>query len=199
MHDLRAIRENPQAFDDALARRGLAPASPAIVDLDQRRRALQTRSQEMQARRNEVSKLVGAAKKAGQDAQPLLDEMAALKESLPATEAEEGKLGAELDLMLATIPNLPAGDVPEGPDEKSNVEARRWGEPKAIDSARQHFEIGEQLGLMDFDAAARMSGARFTVLKGALARLERARSGRSPNSCSTSTPPNMVILKCRRR
>jgi seryl-tRNA synthetase len=174
MHDLRAIRDNPQAFDDALARRGLAPVSPAVLDLDQRRRALQTRAQEMQARRNEVSKLVGAAKKAGQDAQPLLDEMATLKETLPATEAEEAALGAELDNLLATIPNLPAADVPEGPDEKANVEVRRWGEPKVIDAARQHFELGEALKLMDFDAAARMSGARFTVLKAGLARLERA-------------------------
>jgi seryl-tRNA synthetase len=174
MHDLRAIRDNPQAFDDALARRGLAPVSPTVLDLDQRRRALQTRAQEMQARRNEVSKLVGAAKKAGQDAQPLLDEMATLKETLPAAEAEEAALGAELDNLLATIPNLPAADVPEGPDEKANVEVRRWGEPTVIDAARQHFELGEALKLMDFDAAARMSGARFTVLKAGLARLERA-------------------------
>jgi seryl-tRNA synthetase len=174
MHDLRAIRDNPQAFDDALARRGAAPVSPAVLDLDQRRRALQTRAQEMQARRNEVSKLVGAAKKAGQDAQPLLDEMATLKETLPAAEAEEAALGAELDNLLATIPNLPAADVPEGPDEKANVEVRRWGEPRVIDAARQHFELGEALKLMDFDAAARMSGARFTVLKAGLARLERA-------------------------
>lgn len=174
MHDLRAIRDNPQAFDDALARRGLSPASPVLLDLDARRRALQTRLQDMQARRNEVSKLVGAAKKAGQDAQPLLDEMAALKDSLPATEEEERNLGAELDGLLAAIPNLPAMDAPDGPDETANVEIRRWGERPAIENAKQHFDLGEALGLMDFEAAARMSGARFTVLKAGLARMERA-------------------------
>ncbi|MBP2316030.1 serine--tRNA ligase [Azospirillum soli] len=174
MHDLRAIRENPDAFDRGLARRGLEPMSPVVLDLDSRRRAAQTQAQEMLARRNEVSKQVGLAKREGRDAQPLLDEMATLKERLPQVEDEEKALGAELDRLLATIPNLPADDVPEGPDETANVEIRRWGEPKVIENAKQHFELGEALGLMDFEAAARMSGARFTVLKGALARLERA-------------------------
>lgn len=174
MHDLRAIRENPDAFDRGLARRGLDPMSPLVLDLDSRRRAAQTQAQEMLARRNEVSKQVGLAKREGRDAQPLLDEMAALKERLPQVEDEEKALGAELDGLLATIPNLPADDVPEGPDETANLEIRRWGEPKAIENAKQHFELGEALGLMDFEAAARMSGARFTVLKGPLARLERA-------------------------
>ncbi len=174
MHDLRAIRENPDAFDRGLARRGLEPMSPVLLDLDSRRRAAQTQAQEMLARRNEVSKQVGLAKREGRDAQPLLDEMATLKDRLPQVEEEEKALGAELDRLLATIPNLPADDVPEGPDETANLEIRRWGEPKAIENAKQHFELGEALGLMDFEAAARMSGARFTVLKGPLARLERA-------------------------
>jgi len=174
MHDLRAIREKPDAFDRGLARRGLEPMSPVVLDLDQRRRAAQTQAQEMLARRNEVSKQVGLAKREGRDAQPLMDEMATLKERLPQVEEEEKALGAELDRLLATIPNLPADDVPEGPDETANVEIRRWGEPKPIENAKQHFELGEALGLMDFEAAARMSGARFTVLKGPLARLERA-------------------------
>jgi seryl-tRNA synthetase len=174
MHDLRAIRENPEAFDRGLARRGLEPISPTVLDLDSRRRAAQTQLQEMQARRNEAAKEIGIAKREGRDAQPLLDEMAQLKERLPQVEEEEKALGTELDRLLATIPNLPADDVPEGPDETANVEIRRWGEPKDIPNAKQHFELGEALGLMDFEAAARMSGARFTVLKGPLARLERA-------------------------
>ncbi len=174
MHDLRAIRENPESFDRGLARRGLEPMSPTVLDLDSRRRAAQTQLQEMQARRNEAAKEIGLAKREGRDAQPLMDEMAQLKERLPQVEEEEKALGAELDRLLATIPNLPADDTPEGPDETANVEIRRWGEPKAIANAKQHFELGEALGLMDFEAASRMSGARFTVLKGGLARLERA-------------------------
>lgn len=174
MHDLRAIRENPESFDRGLARRGLEPMSPTVLDLDSRRRAAQTQLQEMQARRNEAAKEIGLAKREGRDAQPLMDEMAQLKERLPQVEEEEKALGSELDGLLATIPNLPADDVPEGPDETANVEIRRWGEPKAIADAKQHFELGEALGLMDFEAASRMSGARFTVLKGGLARLERA-------------------------
>ena len=174
MHDLRAIRENPESFDRGLARRGLEPMSPTVLDLDQRRRAAQTQLQEMQARRNEAAKEIGLAKREGRDAQPLMDEMAQLKERLPQVEEEEKALGADLDRLLATIPNLPADDVPEGPDATANVEIRRWGEPKAIENAKQHFELGEALGLMDFEAASRMSGARFTVLKGGLARLERA-------------------------
>ena len=174
MHDLRAIRENPEAFDRGLGRRGLEPMSPALLDLDQRRRAAQTRLQEMQARRNEVSKEVGVAKREKRDAQPLLDEMAALKDQMPKTEEEERALGAELDDRLSRIPNLPGSDVPDGPDEAANVEVRRWGAPREIANAKQHFELGEALGLIDFEAAARMSGARFTVLKGAVARLERA-------------------------
>ncbi|WP_188259528.1 serine--tRNA ligase [Azospirillum tabaci] len=174
MHDLRAIRENPESFDRGLARRGLGPMSPTVLDLDSRRRAAQTQLQEMQARRNEAAKEIGLAKREGRDAQPLMDEMAQLKERLPQVEEEEKALGAELDSLLASIPNLPADDVPEGPDESANVEIRRWGEPKAIADAKQHFELGEALGLMDFEAASRMSGARFTVLKGELARLERA-------------------------
>ncbi|KAA0686301.1 serine--tRNA ligase [Azospirillum brasilense] len=174
MHDLRAIRENPESFDRGLARRGLEPVSPTVLDLDSRRRAAQTQLQEMQARRNEAAKEIGLAKREGRDAQSLMDEMAQLKERLPQVEEEEKALGAELDSLLASIPNLPADDVPEGPDETANVEIRRWGEPKAIADAKQHFELGEALGLMDFEAASRMSGARFTVLKGGLARLERA-------------------------
>ncbi|PWC82013.1 serine--tRNA ligase [Azospirillum sp. TSH100] len=174
MHDLRAIRENPEAFDRGLGRRGLAPMSSSVLDLDGRRRAAQTQMQEMQARRNEAAKEVGLAKREGRDAQPILDEMATLKDRLPQVEEEERALGAELDAILAGLPNIPADDVPDGPDETANVEVRRWGTPADIANPKQHYELGEALGLMDFEAAARMSGARFTVLKGGLARLERA-------------------------
>lgn len=174
MHDIRAIRENPAAFDLGLNRRGLEPMSESILDLDSRRRALQTSTQEMLARRNDVSRQVGLAKREGRDAQPLLDEVADLKERLPKAEEEERALGEELDRILAALPNLPAADVPDGADETGNVEIRRWGEPAAIANAKEHYDLGEALGLMDFEVAARMSGARFTVLKGALARLERA-------------------------
>ncbi|WP_029014422.1 serine--tRNA ligase [Niveispirillum irakense] len=174
MHDLRSIRDNPAAFDAGLARRGLSAQSGDILALDQRRRALQTEFQELQARRNEASKLIGAYKKEGKDAQPLLDEVAALKEKMPALEQQEKELGVELDGILASLPNLPADDVPEGKDEHDNVEIRRVGTPVEIAGAKQHFELGEALGLMSFDAAAKLSGARFTVLRGKLARLERA-------------------------
>jgi len=174
MHDLRSIRDNPDAFDRGLARRGLSAQSSDILGLDQRRRALQTEFQELQARRNEASKLIGTYKKEGRDAQPLLDEVAALKEKMPALEQQEKELGAELDGILASLPNLPADDVPAGKDEHDNVEIRRIGTPAEIANAKQHFELGEALGLMSFDLAAKLSGARFTVLRGKLARLERA-------------------------
>ncbi len=174
MHDLRSIRDNPAAFDAGLTRRGVEPLSSRILELDQERRACQTQFQELQARRNEASKLIGAYKKEGKDAQPLLDEVAGLKEKLPQLEEREKALGVELDGILASYPNLPAADVPDGKDEHDNVEIRRVGTPVEIANAKQHFELGEALGLMSFDLAAKLSGARFTVLRGQLARLERA-------------------------
>lgn len=174
MHDIRSIRDNPAAFDAGLARRGVEPLSSRILDLDQERRACQTQAQELQARRNEASKLIGAYKKDGKDAQPLLDEVAAIKEKMPQLEEREKELGAELDRILASYPNIPAPEVPDGKDEHDNVEIRRIGTPTEIAGAKQHFELGEALGLMSFDLAAKLSGARFTVLRGQLARLERA-------------------------
>ncbi len=174
MHDIRSIRDNPAAFDAGLARRGVEPLSSRILELDQERRSCQTQAQELQARRNEASKLIGAYKKDGKDAQPLLDEVAAIKEKMPQLEEREKELGAELDRILASYPNIPAPDVPDGKDEHDNVEIRRIGTPAEIVGARQHFELGEALGLMSFDLAAKLSGARFTVLRGQLARLERA-------------------------
>jgi seryl-tRNA synthetase len=175
MHDIKLIRDNPQAFDFGLSRRGLAPLSSRILDLDQRRRAAQTAFQESQARRNEASKQIGLVKKQGGDAQALMDEVAGLKEKIAASEAEDKALGSEIDTLLMAIPNLPADDVPNGPDETANVELRRIGEPRRFDfTPLEHDAIGEKLGLMDFQAAAKLSGARFVVLKGKLARLERA-------------------------
>ncbi|MEE3622401.1 serine--tRNA ligase [Nitrospirillum sp. BR 11752] len=174
MHDLRVLRDNPEAFDGGLARRGLPPQSAVVLDLDARRRAAQTALQDMQARRNEASKLIGAYKKDGKDAQPLMDEVAGLKDRMAEAEATEKALSEELDRLLSTIPNLPAADVPQGKDEHDNVERHRVGTPPVIENAKEHFDLGEALGFMDFGAAAKLSGARFTVLKGPLARLERA-------------------------
>ncbi|MBC7906932.1 MAG: serine--tRNA ligase [Rhodospirillaceae bacterium] len=175
MHDLKWIRENPATFDAGLARRGLEPRSAEIIALDAERRIVQTRVQELQARRNEVSKQIGILKKQGQDASGIMDEVAKLKDEIPALEAQDKDMGERLDNILAAIPNLPAADVPDGPDEDHNVELRKWGTPKDFAFApKEHDALGEALGLMDFDGAAKLSGARFVVLKGKLARLERA-------------------------
>lgn len=176
MHDIRLIRDEPDAFDAALARRGAAPQSAALLALDSTRRALLTEAQNAQARRNEASKAIGAAKaqKRDAEAQSLMAEVAALKERLPALEAEEKKQGEELEALLAAIPNLPAADVPEGADEDSNVEVMRWGTPPSFDfEPREHPDFAPALGL-DFEAAAKISGARFAVLRGGIARLNRA-------------------------
>ncbi|MCH8685535.1 serine--tRNA ligase [Pedomonas mirosovicensis] len=176
MHDIRFIRENPEGFDAGLARRGLAPLSGEILALDQELRAVLTEMQQAQARRNEASKLIGQAKAQKNEdlAQSLMAEVAALKEKLPALEEAERQVQAKLNARLAEIPNLPAEDVPEGPDETANVEVRRWGTPRAFDFTPQdHVDVGARLGL-DFEAGAKLSGARFVVLRGPIARLERA-------------------------
>ena len=175
MHVLKAIRDNPDQFDAALKRRGLPPSAAAIIELDAERRRLQTEFQAVQARRNEASKLIGQAKAKQEDATALMAEVAALKDRTQALETEERTAGEALDKYLSEFPNLPASDVPDGLDEKNNVERRRVGEPCKFSFApKQHFELGENLKLMDFERAAKLSGARFVVLSGALARLERA-------------------------
>jgi seryl-tRNA synthetase len=175
MHDLKQIRDDPQAFDAGLQRRRLPPQSAEILALDAKRRAAQTRLQEHQQRRNEVSRQVGAAKSKGQDAAALMAEVAQLKDAMEAATAEEQAAAAELDQILAGIPNLPAADVPDGADADANVEVRRHGNPRNFAfTPKQHFDVGEKLGLMDFEAATKLAGSRFVVLKGALARLERA-------------------------
>jgi len=176
MHDIRLIRENPAGFDTALARRGVAPQSAAILGLDTARRDVATRMQEAQARRNEASKAIGAAMGKGdkQAAEALKAEMADLKTALPALEEEERRLTAELSAALAAHPNLPADDVPEGEDEAGNVEVSRWGTPRSFDfEPLEHADLGPPLGL-DFETGALISGARFTFLRGAMARLHRA-------------------------
>ena len=175
MHDLRMIREAPDRFDKGLQRRGLAPLSAHILDLDSRRRAAQTALQEMLTRRNAVSKQVGAAKRSGEDADALIAEVQSLKDGIADNEASEKALDAELVELLEGLPNLPADDIPDGDGEDDNSEVRVEGEKTAFDfEPKEHFDIGEALGQMDFGAAARLSGARFVVLRGALARLERA-------------------------
>ena len=181
MHDIKTVRENPQAFDLALGRRGLAPQSEAILAIDQDLRAAQTALQSAQSRRNEASKLIGAAKarKDDQAANALIAEVEALKASMLSQATEEARLSQDLRHLLSALPNLPADDVPDGADEADNVEVRRFGDPAQspaakLNAPRDHVALGEGLGGMDFEAASRMSGARFVVLNGGLARLERA-------------------------
>ena len=176
MHDIKAIRDNPEAYDRAWGLKGLAAQSPAILALDGELRAAQTALQAAQSRRNDASKLIGMAK-AKQDeagAAALMAEVEQLKTTMAEQAEIERDRGAALREILAALPNLPAEDVPPGEDEQANVEVRRWGEPFAIAAPKDHVDLGQDLGLMDFEAAARMSGSRFVVLKGALARLERA-------------------------
>ena len=176
MHDLKYIRENPSDFDAALARRGDDPVSTRILELDERRRALQTEVQTGQARRNEASKAIGKAKGQGDEetAQALMAEVAELKQKLPTLEDEERQVGEELKNALAIIPNLPAADVPAGADESDNLEVATWGQPRDFDfEPQEHADIGPALG-MDFETGVRMSGARFTFLRGQMARLHRA-------------------------
>ena len=175
MFSARWIREHGAIFDDGLARRGVEPHADRVLDLDAQRRAAQAKFQEQQHTRNSMSKEIGAARARGEDTGALLAEVAALKDVAQGWERKERETAAKLDALLAGLPNLPADDVPQGVDESANREIRRWGEPPRFErGAKQHFEIGEALGLMDFERAARLSGARFVVLSGALARLERA-------------------------
>ena len=176
MHDIRLIRDNPEAFDAGLARRGLEPLSAKIVAADASLRALQTEIQGSLARRNEASKLIGQAMAQGDKdkAEALKAEVADLKTALPAKEDAEREQLAALQDILAALPNLPAADVPDGEDEEGNVEIARWGTPRTFDfKPQEHADFAPALGL-DFETAAKMSGARFAFLKGQMARLERA-------------------------
>src|SRR6266851_163402 len=177
MHDIKWIRENPEAFDSGLKRRSLPPEAKKLIALDERRRAIITKLEQAQARRNAASKEIGEAKRKKDDAAAakLMAEVAELKNALPAMEADERAISEELRNALAQIPNLPADDVPDGTDANHNVEHHKFGAKRAYAfTPKQHFDLGEALGQMDFETAAKLSGARFVVLKSGLARFERA-------------------------
>jgi len=175
MHDIRFVRDNPEAFDQGLQRRGLAPASAGILEIDKRRRAAISESEAIQARRKTLSQQIGMAKRKGEPADELMAEVAGLEEGLKKGEAEAQHLDEELKRHLEVLPNIPADDVPTGSDEHANVEVRRFGNQRNFSfQPKDHVALGEALGEMDFAQAAKISGSRFVFLKNRLARLERA-------------------------
>ncbi len=175
MFDIKWIRENPADFDAGMARRGLEAKADALIALDAERRDIMSKAQEVQAERNKLSKEIGLAKREGRDASDIMEKVSQSK-SMQAELEEQAKIKQEeLDNQLMSLPNLPADDVPDGADEDDNVEIRKWGDVPSFDfEAKEHFDIGENLGLMDFETAAKLSGSRFVLLSGALARMERA-------------------------
>lgn len=176
MLDISIIRDNPEKFDEALASRGAEAMSKQLLTLDEARRMAVSQAQELQTKRNETSKQIGQAK-AAKDvdlATKLMDEVATMKEQLQIAEESEREASQALENALAAVPNIPLEDIPFGVDEDANVEIRKVGEPTQIENPKQHFDIGEELGQMDFETAAKMSGSRFVILQGQLARLERA-------------------------
>ncbi len=177
MHDIKSIRENATAFDQALGRRGLPPIATKLIGIDERRRHMILASEQAQARRNAASKEIGEAKKAKDNARAdaLMAEVGELKTKLPQLEAAVKQVEDELKTELAQIPNLPLAEVPDGADEHGNVEHHRYGAKRDYTfKPKEHVELGEGLKFMDFETAAKLSGARFVVLKKGLARLERA-------------------------
>lgn len=175
MHDIKAIRQDPAAFDKAMARRKLPAQSPALLALDEERRAVQTELQTLQSERNEKSKNIGQIKAKGGDANVLMEEVNALKNRMTELEERERTLAESLNQHLASLPNVQALDIPDGADEEHNVEIRKVGEPKRQnEKIPDHSEIGEALGMMDFETAAKISGSRFVIMHSGLARLERA-------------------------
>ena len=175
MYDLKWIRENPEAFDRGLGRRGLAAQSSAILALDSEWRQALSRAEQTQAERNRLSKEVGQAKREGRDAEGLLRQVSEMKDGQAADEARAGELLKEIEAALSALPNAPGEDVPEGQDEHGNKLVKTWGEPPKFDFApKEHFDLGEGMNQMDFARAGKLSGARFVVVRGALARLERA-------------------------
>ncbi len=201
MHDIKWIRDNPAAFDAGQTRRGKEPVSGAALALDADRRAHLTTLQDLQAKANASAKAIGAAmgRKDLAEAERLKAEVAEIKATIQKGEAEEREIDAKIAELLAGIPNTPADDVPDGRDEHDNVEVRRWGTPRAFDfEPKQHFDLGEALGQMDFDTATKISGARFVLLKGKLARLERALAQfmldlhTEVHGCTEVNPPYLV-------
>ena len=178
MFDLKYIRENASEFDAAMKRRGLEAQSPDILRMDEERRGILTELQTLQQARNEKSKEIGKIKSESGDAQAIMDEVASIKSQMTELEERERTVGESLNQHLSSLPNIMKDDVPEGADEDDNVEVRRWEPESGIrvseQDAKEHYEIGEALGLMDFETAAKLSGSRFVMLKGQLAQLERA-------------------------
>ncbi|MDF2367297.1 serine--tRNA ligase [Sneathiella sp.] len=175
MLDLKWIRENPEAFDAAMKRRGLPPQSEGLLSLDADKRKIQTDMQDVQARRNAAAKEIGKAKASGGDADALIREVADLKGAAQELETRERDLQADLDAALSVLPNIMKDDVPDGASEDDNVELRRIGDiPEFEFEPKEHYELGDALGMMDFETAAKLSGARFVVTSGQIARLERA-------------------------
>ena len=175
MHDIKWIRENPEAFDRGLARRGMEAISAQVLEIDAQNRAMTTELQDLQTRRNDASKQIGVLKGKGEDADALMGEVAELKERMASLETGQNEAGAAIQSLLEGLPNVPAEDVPDGVDEDDNVEIRRVGDKPVFDfEIRDHVDIGEGLGLLDFEAASKLSGSRFVVTRGPLARMERA-------------------------
>lgn len=175
MHDIKAIRQDPAAFDKAMVRRGLAAQSTAILKLDEARRTAQTELQTLQNERNEKSKQIGAVKGKGGDATSLMEDVNLIKDKMTGLEVQEKELAIQLNDILSSLPNIQAADIPDGPDEDHNVEIHKIGEPKRTnEKIPDHTDIGEALGMMDFETAAKISGSRFVILSSGIARLERA-------------------------
>ena len=175
MFDIKLIREEPEIFDTALKRRKLEPQSSTLIEADTKRREQETRAQLLQTRRNQLSNEIGKLKAAGKDASQAIKEVANSKEKQAAAEEGAKLASEELNRLMAGIPNIPLPDVPDGLDAEDNVEIRKWGDLTSFDfSVKEHFDIGEALEMMDFQTAAKMSGSRFCILSGSLARLERA-------------------------
>lgn len=175
MHDIRWIRENPEAFDRGLARRGMEAVSAQVLAIDADNRSITTDLQELQTRRNDASKQIGALKAKGEDAAALMSEVSDIKEKMASLEDRQKETAGAIRGFLEGIPNIPADDTPDGADEDDNVEIRVVGEKPSFDfDVRDHVDIGESLGLLDFEGASKLSGSRFVVTRGALARMERA-------------------------
>jgi len=175
MHDIRKIRENPEAFDAGLARRGAEPMSATLLALDDERKSLGTLAQDIQSKRNAVAKEVGQRKAKGEDASDLIEEVSKSKDAQAEAERQAKEATDKLNAALSGIPNIPDADAPDGLSEDDNVEVKKWGTPRAFDfTPKDHVDLGEGLGQMDFETAAKMSGSRFVILSGKLARLERA-------------------------
>ncbi|UKV16505.1 serine--tRNA ligase [Thalassospiraceae bacterium SW-3-3] len=175
MHDIKWIRDNPDAFDAAMTARKVEMTAQRLIDIDAERRRLMTEHQEMLARRKSISGEIGKLRQSGDNADDLMAEMGTLKDRIKDAEDGQAGLNEQLDLLLSSLPNVMDADVPSGENEDDNVEVRKWGTPGSFDfQPLEHFEIGDKLGMMDFETAAKLSGARFVILRGGLAKLERA-------------------------